>query len=289
MVVAHKPRMKVHRVHEVEEQFDTPIPGCVCIARPMFALAEPRQAVAVATSTSSILYGHTDHFRVYYDKQLGTDGPKIASAMLKSCENDYATLQGIFSGPIPDQQLPFRIRLTTDSTGAYHESCEATTIFVGAYSGPGMDMGFIRSLVIAEEDEVFEALLNNQWDCGASNGEGLSRVLANDMVPGVEPQGFVSAPVWLNSQRQDFVNHTDPTDTNYFSIGCSVLFLNWLHTQLGYDWQDIVRAGGATLADTYKNLTGGMDGWNQFSTMIDEHYPKGTPEHLDTDNPFPLP
>ena len=33
------------------------------------------------------------------------------------------------------------------------------------------------------------------WDCGASNGEGLSRVLANDMYPGVEPANFMSAPV----------------------------------------------------------------------------------------------
>jgi hypothetical protein len=141
--------------------------------------------------------------------------------------------------------------------------------------------------VIAEEDEVFEATLNN-WDCGASTGEGLSRVLANDIVPGVEPQNFVAAPVWLNSDRPDFVNITDTTDTNYLSIGCSVLFLNWLHTQLGKSWQEIVGAGGTTLADTYGNLKLPGNGWQQFEELIQEHYPKGTPIHLDTDNPFPL-
>jgi len=287
MVVANMPRMKVHRVHEVEERFDPPIHSHVYIPRSMFRLAEPKEALALTTSTTSILYGHTDHFKVYYDHQLGADGPKIADAILKSCEADYATLQGIFNSVEP-KKLPFKIRLTTDSTGASHAGCDATTLYVGAHSGQGVNISFIRSLVIAEEDEVFEANLNNGWDCGASNGEGLSRVLANDIVPGVEPQGFVSAPVWLNSKRQDFVTKNDPTDTNYFSIGCSVLFLNWLHTQLGYGWQQIVEAGGQTLADTYRNLTGQADGWQQFSALIEEHYPQGTPVHLDNDNPFPL-
>jgi len=30
------------------------------------------------------------------------------------------------------------------------------------------------------------------------------------------------------------VSKTDKTDTNYFSIGCSVLFLNWLRFQLKF-------------------------------------------------------
>ena len=81
------------------------------------------------------------------------------------------------------------------------------------------------------------------------------------MVPGVEPQGFVSPPVWLDGPsdisgilREDWVNKTDPTDVNYFSIGCSVLFLNWLRFQLNFTWTQIIAAGTPTLAGTYKNL-----------------------------------
>jgi hypothetical protein len=162
---------------------------------------------------------------------------------------------------------------------------------IGARSGP---LGFMRSLVIAEEDEVFEANFGHGWDCGASNGEGLSRVLANDMVPGVEPQGFVSPPVWLDEtpdsgiQREDWITKTDSTDTNYFSIGCSVLFLNWLRFQLNYSWSQIIAAGAATLAETYRNLTGQNDGYTRFKKLIDQKYPPGQPSGLTKDNPFPL-
>jgi hypothetical protein len=162
---------------------------------------------------------------------------------------------------------------------------------IGAHSGPP---GFMRSLVIAEEDEVFEANYDHGWNCGYSNGEGLSRVLANDMVPGVEPQGFVSPPVWLDGPsntgilREDWVSKTDHTDTNYFSIGCSVLFLNWMRFQLKHAWNQIIAAGAPTLAETYKNLTGKNNGWAAFKTLIDARFPPGTPSHVTTDNPFPL-
>ena len=125
--------------------------------------------------------------------------------------------------------------------------------------------------------------------------EGLSRVLANDMVPGVEPQDFVSAPVWLDQpsdetrvRREDWVTKTDRTDVNYFSIGCSVLFLNWLRFQLNFPWAKIIAAGGSTLGETYKNLTGKSDGWTVFKALIDDTYPPGRPSGLKTDNPFPL-
>ncbi len=233
----------------------------------------------------------TAHFTVSVDPGLGQAGSTIADALLQTCEQDYATLQGYFSGITP-AALPFHLIVTSGSDGASHATCQATALSIGAKSGP---VQFMRSLVIAEEDEVFEANFGHGWDCGASNGEGLSRVLANDMVPGVEPQGFVSAPVWLDQPsdttgilREDFVNKTDPTDTNYFSIGCSVLFLNWLRFQLNYTWTQIIAAGAPTLAGTYKNLTGNNDGFAQFMKLINQKFPQGQPSNLTIDNPFPL-
>jgi hypothetical protein len=232
----------------------------------------------------------TAHFRLSVDPGLGQQGQQVVDALLQTCEQDYVTLQGFFGGITP-QALPFHIIVTAGSDGASHATCEATALSIGVNSGP---LEFMRSLVIAEEDEVFEANFGHGWNCGFSNGEGLSRVLANDMVPGVEPQDFISPPVWLDGPadngvlREDWVNKTDQTDTNYFSIGCSVLFLNWLRFQLNFTWAQIIASGTPTLAGTYQNLTGKSDGYTKFTALIDQRFPPGQPSNLTTDNPFPL-
>lgn len=244
-------------------------------------------ATRAVAPPSDVSRGSTAHFTVLYDPNLGTDGMTIADAALAVCEADYATLQGFFGGITPSS-LPFNIHVIQGNNGAYHATCAATDLFIEAQSAPGVDIPFMRSLVIAEEDEVFEANIGRGWNCGASNGEGLSRVLANAMYPGAEPSNFVSAPVWLDNGRPDFVNHTDNTDQNYVSIGCAVLFLNWLRYQLHFSWNEIILAGAPTLAQTYTNLTGRTDAWTRFTTLLQNHFPVGTPSGLATDNPFPL-
>jgi hypothetical protein len=230
--------------------------------------------------------GKTTNFDVSYLTTLGQQGATLAQAILQNCERDYATLQQVFGGLTP-QSLPFVVQITSDSTGASHSSCLGTDIAVGGKSGGTVD--FTRSLLVAEADEVFMANFGHGWDCGASNGEGLSRVLANDIYQGAEPADFISSNVWLNlNPRPNFVDHTEPTDTNYNSIGCSVLFLNWLRFQLNHPWAAIVAAGSATLASTYKNLTGKITGWKDFQGVINTHFPVGQQYNLGTDNPFPV-
>src|SRR5436305_12631038 len=119
-------------------------------------------------------------------------------------------------------------------------------------------------LVGGEEVEVCEANLANGWDCGATNGQGLSRVLATEMYPNVL-DGFATAAQWLDSDRPDYVSANVPDDTDAKSNGCAVLFLNYLHYQLHFGWADIVQAGGATLAETYQRLTGQEDAFGPFS------------------------
>lgn len=234
------------------------------------------------------LHNSTAHFTVFYDSTLGPDGITISDAILQVCEADFVKLQGYFGGITPSG-LPFNIHVTTGSNGASHATCAATNLSIGGRSAAGVNIPFIRSLVIAEEDEVFEANFGHGWDCGASNGEGLSRVLANDMYPGAEPPDFVSAPSWLDTpDRPDFVNTTDPTDTNYVSIGCSVLFLNWLRYQLHFSWNQIILAGAPTLAQTHTNLTGTNDGLAQFKALLQTHLPVGSPSGVTSDNVFPL-
>jgi hypothetical protein len=230
--------------------------------------------------------GSTTHFDVSYLTRLRQQGANLAKAILQDCERDYTTLQQEFGGLTP-QRLPFIVQITADNTGASHSSCMGTDVAIGGKSSANVD--FIRSLLVAEADEVFMANFGHGWDCGASNGEGLSRVLANDIYKGAEPQNFMSSDVWLSlNPRPNFVDQTEPTDTDYNSIGCSVLFLNWLRFQLNRTWADIIGAGSGTLAGTYKNLTGKSTAWVDFTVTINAHFPAGKKHKLGTDNPFPV-
>jgi hypothetical protein len=258
----------------------------------VFAPQPPAKAHAniakAAAHPKFIGAGQTANFVVSYDAKLGANGVQAASAILQTCEGDFQALRNAFSGTTPPG-LPFQIRLTTDNGGAMHATCAATELFIGANSGGGqLDLAFMRQLVIAEEDEVFMEAFGRGWNCGFSNGEGLSRVLANDMVPGVEPPDFISSNIWLNGGRPDWVNKTEQDDTQYPSIGCSVLFLNWLRFQLNHTWPQIIAAGADTLAQTYTNLTGQNNGFARFKALMDQKFPPNQTTSLTTDNPFPL-
>ena len=233
--------------------------------------------------TPANLQGRTAHFEVYADPALGADGATDAQGVLAKCENDYATVNGYFGGIGAG---PFRVVLYANTGGAYHLSCAATDLFCDAKTGPA-NPDLSEFLNIAEFVEVFEAVQNAGWDCGASNGEGLSRVLATDAYP-QQLDGFATAGAWLDSPRKNFVDHTLNSDTDFTANGCSVLFLNWLRFQLDYSWTQIVEAAAATLAQTYTKLTGKKDGFKQFESLINQHFPKGQPSGLTTDNPFPI-
>jgi hypothetical protein len=237
-------------------------------------------------SASMTSAGATAHFQVSYVSSLGQKGKALADALLANCERDYNTLEAAFCN-VAVQNLPFVVQVTSDSTGASHSSCMGTDISIGGNSDGNVD--FIRSLLVAEVDEVFMANFGRGWDCGASNGEGLSRVLAGDIYQGVTPPDFIASNVWLNqNSREDWVNTTDGTDRNYNSIGCAVLFLNWLRFQLKHPWKVIIEKGDTTLAGTYLNLTGKATAWTEFSTFMEQNFPSGRNYNLDTDNPFPV-
>src|SRR5262249_58106065 len=120
----------------------------------------------------------------------------------------------------------------------------------------GKEVEFTNRIVVMEEVEVFEALQNLGWNCKASNGEALSRVLGEQFHP---PQGqnLITAHLWLDGDqgRPDFVSKNYPGDGEPQSIGCAVVFLYYLRFPLGFQWREIVRAGGASLADGYTELT----------------------------------
>jgi hypothetical protein len=107
-------------------------------------------------------------------------------------------------------------------------------------------------------------------------------------------KSFTAASSWLDSpapNRPNFVDNTDPTDSNYVSIGCSVLFLWWLKDELGHNWGQIAFAGAATLAQTYANLTGKPknQAWPTFIAAVNKKWPPGKPSGVKFDNTWGLP
>jgi hypothetical protein len=113
--------------------------------------------------------------------------------------------------------------------------------------------------------------------------EALSQALARV----VHPQSWRGGQgsTWLRSEhpaRPDYVSTTLPTDGNDLANGCGVEFLFFLRDVLGFDWEDIIAAGRATLADTYRALSTVGDPWLRFQRALDEN-----PElHAVNDNPF---
>src|SRR5258708_8809213 len=77
----------------------------------------------------------TEHFKVSVDPGLGSGGIAIADSLLKTCEQDFATLQTFFGGITPNS-MPFHLIVTAGSQGASHATCAATTLSFGAHSGP---------------------------------------------------------------------------------------------------------------------------------------------------------
>src|ERR1700693_4298836 len=131
--------------------------------------------------------GQTQNFIVFSD---GTpSGDAAAKAMLDSAEADYAATQVWFGGLTPPG-LPFYVYADPNAGGAYHMTCGGPDVHV--LSDPLRAPGFLTAEIV----EVFEAAINNGWDCGVTNGESLSRGLAFE--------GHPETPKEFNPTSQDW-------------------------------------------------------------------------------------
>jgi hypothetical protein len=248
-------------------------------------LIEPHGAIPLILPPPAVytLRGTTANFEVAFDASLRSEGEALADAILAHCEQDLSQLRSLFGGVSASR---FSIFIDPGTFGAYHSTCLSTQIHCAAFTG--MDGDLENFLACAEVDEVLMAVQANGWSCGSSNGEGLSRVLATELHPASLGR-FASAARWLNSpQRPDWVSQTEATDRNYVSIGCATLFINYLRHQLRFSLAQIVQAGGSTLQQTYQRLTGSMDAFGPFASLLEARFPIGVPVDLPNDNPFPL-
>jgi photosystem II stability/assembly factor-like uncharacterized protein len=221
----------------------------------------------------------TPHFSIQYDTALGAKGRDLAERLSWITEGIYAKLSALFGG-IQAQQLP--ILLTVDAlTG-------------GGISGVGSidihtmgDIEEARYVFVSELAEIFMRSRGAAWNPNDSKGEALSRLLGAEAFP-IFPSTYLCASSWLNSGRIDYVSKNFADDKDFPSFGCAILFLNYLHRQLGYSLAAIIQDNSTNLAGIYKNLTGKSDAFAAFSTLLTAHFPPGKPVSMSTDNPFPL-
>jgi hypothetical protein len=227
------------------------------------------------------LAGQTQNFTVFSDGTREGDG--AARAMLDAAEDDYKAIREWFSDLDPPG-LPFYVYVDPDAGGAYHMSCAGTDIHV--LPDPRRAAGFLAAEVV----EVFEAFQDRGWDCGQTNGEALSRVLAFARHPEIAPDFTATEQDWWGQGAKDYVNDNSAGDTDQIANGCGDLFLYYLREELTFSWSDIISAGGRTLGATYQALAGypGKQGFDDFKTTLSKIDHKGTLALPASGNPFPI-
>jgi hypothetical protein len=227
---------------------------------------------------------------VYYDPSLGAPGADIAQQILNRADQTYSDCQAFFSIPgKPVNVIIAAVNGATDgSGGAYHYGCnfdQGGTLYCDvAFGNPDLT----NALFVAELDECFMGAQGLGWDCGASNGEALSRFIAELLSGGPSGvlAGFATGPAWDSAGRPDWIDTTEPTDQDAVSIGCGMVYLYWL-LSLGHNGADITQRAcpNGTLASNYTALTGATTAWTDFISAVNN---LGGP--ITSDNPWgPVP
>jgi hypothetical protein len=253
-------------------------------------LAQSRQLLKSAT-----VVGQTPHFVIYTD---GTaEGNIAAQRVLAACEADFAAVQVWFGGidPPPGQdgndqttvRAPQLLHVLMDpsAVGAYHYLCAGANLYIEPAPADQAS-----ALVAGEVVDLFEAAINNGWDCGHTNGEALSRVLAVERHANLASVTMPTEQRWWKTGHNDYVNDNSATDQNEDANGCGSLFLYYLHTQLGFSWTQIATTGGSSLGDSYHKLTGKdpQTGYRDFLGRLATMAQGGHLTVPSSGNPFPI-
>ena len=242
--------------------------------------------------------GLTTHYQVEYDDSLSTaDGKDRANALIAACEADFTLMSGWFGGIPLTVGTPITVKI---ASGPYASAGWGPPITLTP--GNGSNLGLVRYLLVSEVVEMFmlaqSTAANRGW-FGVGNegsaGEGLSRFLAAQFLIanglGVTEPGFALANSWMVGPRADYVNNVDVFDHGIDAkTGCAILFIYYLHSQLGYSIDQIAAAAAPELAGVYQNLTGDPnDPFPDFKALLDYHFPGTTAiPGPNPDNPFPL-
>ena len=238
--------------------------------------------------------GLTTHYQIKYDDSLSqADGLDRANALIGVCEADFTLMSGWFGNIALTIATPITVQI---SPGPYASAGWGPPIRLTP--GNGSNLTLVRYLLVSEVTEMFMLAQNKGW-FGSGNegsaGEGLSRFLAAQFLIanglGTSEPGFALANSWMNSPRADYVNNVDVTDHGIDAkTGCAILFIYYLHVQLGFSINSMIAAAAPELAGVYKNLTGdASDPFPFFKQLLDNAFPGTTTiPGSNPDNPYPL-
>jgi hypothetical protein len=243
---------------------------------------------------------------------LSETTPSGANAL----DADYDLMQSWFPNVVLSRFFPIYIHLGSVGGATWGPDLASDGVLIKATSKPWVS----RFLIVAEMTEVFMRDQGLGWFGGSTdpgqgvsggdegdNGEGLSRFLARQllvlngqtvrsMLP--ELNGGAGNTYLSLSDRGNFVSSADSPIIDISGslpagdLGCTTLFVNYLHSQLGFSIQQIVAAGAPGLRGVYRNLTGDDgDPFPTFSMLLEHAFPGNSQvdtTKMDEDNPFPI-
>jgi hypothetical protein len=256
----------------------------------------PQRSAGLIAATEGLTFdypvtqvGVVGNITVYYATSLGASGQTQAEQMLGEVIGPYCDMEGFFAtngGPLNVIVAPLSA-LNDGSGGAYHHGCDFNSggslyldaTFANKTENP---LELEVCLYVAELSECFMGAQDKGWGCGSSNGEALSRYMAErETAPGTLPQWGITGPSWVSAGYPDWIDTTEGTDRDYKSIGCGILYIYWMRS-LGYSAIQITQGAGATLADNYKTLTGKTTAYADLKAAV-------AGKTVTSDNPFDSP
>ena len=272
----------------------------------------------------SIEVFNSQNFSIQFDDSQFTAAeiPQVkarAQFMVTACEADLATLCQWFeveASTLFGPQNPTVVTLTKNVRGASNTGYSKNRSQMTVNPEIGSSNDFVMLLFVDEMSEILMSVVGG-WDAGGSGGEGLSRVIGALLHPASAP---VNVNAWLfanptkdpsaavadDAFRKDWISANfkgGPLkaggnvagDQDSYSVGCSMLFLFYLLSQLDFTIEQVVQSvpaankkGNPTLAGGYQILTGNtVAAFPQFQRFISVWFSPNQAQ-LATNNPFPL-
>lgn len=278
--------------------------------------AEPRTELGVTRRTappnSSISFtgigavnraGHTEHFELFYERTFGETGRSAGSGVLDRAEPDLEKVSGLFglstpadhskgtpgeSGPPAADRFVVVLARLEDDRRTFRETRQTETVFYCDLQATPQAESRQSSFYLAYQ---LAAVCAERVGWDARIGDALARTIATSLYPR-RIIGFATAPVWLDGDREEVCS--GPLGHGLSATGGAVLFVNYLHYQLGFSWHEIAASPEPNLGALSRRLIGDGDALgdgsspSSFRSLMDSSFPVGLPSHLVGDNPYPL-
>ena len=253
------------------------------------------QSVAGLNNPYHLGQGVTPHFAISYNSSLigQPGGANLANRILKKCEQDFALIHGWFGGIDLTFSFPITVHIeVTGPAGTWDSVGPPISINLGG----GSSIDFARFLIVAELTEMFMLAKGNGWGYsdGDSNegnkGEALSRFLTGQFLI---TNGISFAAANYGGSVKDWLNAPRNAASLDTMNGC-VLFLYYLHSQLGFSIESIINAGAQNIRGVYTKLTDDFsDPFPFLKKLMNALYPTSGGSSLsitgaNPDNPFPI-